>query len=46
MLEFVLEFGHEGGIVARLVVFGAQFLQRRHQGFGDENAAVGAKVAV
>ena len=40
-----LEFGDEGGIDARGIVGGGQFVERTDQGLGDEAPAVTAEVA-
>jgi hypothetical protein len=44
VLEFVMEFRHEGGIAPAALVGVAQFIERLAERFGDEHAAVGSKV--
>src|SRR5690606_720756 len=44
VVEFVFELGDELGIVAETGIRGVELIQRMHQGFGHECAAVGAKM--
>jgi hypothetical protein len=45
MAKLMMEFSLKVGIVPCGFVFMLQLIQRGHQGFCDEHAAVGAKVA-
>ena len=46
MLQIAIEFGDELRIAAQTQIRVGQFLERRHQRFGDVDAAVRAEVAL
>ena len=44
MLQIAIEFGEELGVLEITLVGNPQFIERFHQGLGDENPTIGSEM--